>query len=160
MTTATTRQPISSQCSPPENSFRRSAWNGVQRVGVLITLGRCPKHTSRPIEERPSPPHEAPDRGFGLSAHSLWEIQKRFVEVRGDSRNLQPQKSRGEATMSTIKQDAQAARARAIAEALQASGARSLMQLLAESERHKEHLDRLCAKLEALPKVVKKKTRQ
>jgi hypothetical protein len=34
------------------------------------------------------------------------------------------------------------------------------MQLLAESERHKEHLDRLCAKLEALPKVVKKKTRQ
>src|SRR6478735_9296481 len=34
---------------PPENSFRRSGWNGVQRVGVLITLGRCPKHTSRPI---------------------------------------------------------------------------------------------------------------
>ena len=62
--------------------------------------------------------------------------------------------------MSTSKQDAQAARARAIAEALQASGARSLMELLAESERHKEHLDRLCAKLEALPKIVKKKTRQ
>ena len=40
--------------------------------------------------------------------------------------------------MSTSKQDAQAARARAIAEALQASGARSLMELLAESERHKE----------------------
>ena len=58
--------------------------------------------------------------------------------------------------MSTSKPDAQAARARAIAEALQASGARSLMELLAESERHKEHLDRLCAKLEALPKVVKK----
>ena len=57
--------------------------------------------------------------------------------------------------MSTSKQDAQAARARAIAEALQASGARSLMELLAESERHKEHL--LCAKLEALPKVVKKR---
>jgi hypothetical protein len=34
------------------------------------------------------------------------------------------------------------------------------MELLAESERHKEHLDRLCAKLEALPKIVKKKTRQ
>ena len=51
--------------------------------------------------------------------------------------------------MSTSKQEAQAARARAIAEALQASGARSLMELLAESERHKEHLDRLCAKLEA-----------
>jgi hypothetical protein len=63
-------------------------------------------------------------------------------------------------TMSTSKQDAQAARARAIAEALQASGARSLMELLAESERHKAHLDKLCAKLEALPKVVKKKTRQ
>jgi hypothetical protein len=62
--------------------------------------------------------------------------------------------------MSTSEQDAQAARARAIAEALQASGARSLMELLAESERHKEHLDRLCTKLEALPKVVKKKTRQ
>ena len=59
--------------------------------------------------------------------------------------------------MSTSKQDAQAARARAIAEALQASGARSLMELLAELERHKEHLDKLCAKLEALPKVVKKK---
>jgi predicted dehydrogenase len=56
--------------------------------------------------------------------------------------------------------EAQAERARAIAEALQASGARSLMELLAESERHKEHLDRLCAKLEALPKIVKKKTRQ
>ena len=65
-----------------------------------------------------------------------------------------------ELTVSTSKQDAQAARARAIAEALQASGARSLMELLAESERHKEHLDKLCAKLEALPKVVKKKTRQ
>ena len=62
--------------------------------------------------------------------------------------------------MSTSKQDAQAERARAIAEALQASGARSLMELLAELERHKEHLDRLCAKLEALPKIVKKKTRQ
>ena len=61
--------------------------------------------------------------------------------------------------MSTSKQDAQAARARAIAEALQASGARSLMELLAESERHKEHLEKLCAKLEALPKVVKKKRR-
>ena len=62
--------------------------------------------------------------------------------------------------MSTSKQDAQAERARAIAEALQASGARSLMELLAEPERHKEHLDKLCAKLEALPKIVKKKTRQ
>jgi uncharacterized membrane protein YqiK len=59
--------------------------------------------------------------------------------------------------MSTSKQHAQAERARAIAEALQASGARSLMELLAESERHKEHLDRLCAKLEALPKIVKKR---
>ena len=35
--------------------------------------------------------------------------------------------------MSTSKQHAQAERARAIAEALQASGARSLMELLAES---------------------------
>ena len=59
--------------------------------------------------------------------------------------------------MSTSKQDAQVERARAIAEALQASGARSLMELLAASERHKEHLDRLCAKLEALPKIVKKR---
>ena len=62
--------------------------------------------------------------------------------------------------MSTSKKDVETARARAIAEALQASGARSLTELLAEYERHKEHLDRLCAKLEALPKVVKKKTRQ
>ena len=62
--------------------------------------------------------------------------------------------------MTTSKQDAQAERARAIAEALQASGARSLMELLAEPERHNEHLDKLCAKLEALPKIVKKKTRQ
>jgi len=72
VTTATTRQPISSQCSRPENSFRRSAWNGVQRVGVLITLGRCPRRTSRPIEERPSPPHEAPASprpGLRLSAY-------------------------------------------------------------------------------------------
>ena len=60
----------------------------------------------------------------------------------------------------TLQPDVQAERARAIAEALQASGARSLMELLAESERHKEHLDKLCAKLEALPKIVKKKTRQ
>jgi uncharacterized membrane protein YqiK len=60
--------------------------------------------------------------------------------------------------MSTSRVDAEAARTRAIAEALQASGARSLMELLAESERHKEHLDKLCAKLEALPKVIKKKT--
>ena len=60
--------------------------------------------------------------------------------------------------MSTSRVDAEAARTRAIAEALQASGARSLMELLAESERHKEHLDKLCVKLEALPKVIKKKT--
>jgi uncharacterized membrane protein YqiK len=60
--------------------------------------------------------------------------------------------------MSTSRVDAEAARTRAIAEALQASGARSLMELLTESERHKEHLDKLCAKLEALPKVIKKKT--
>jgi uncharacterized membrane protein YqiK len=62
--------------------------------------------------------------------------------------------------MSTSKQEAQAARARAIAEALQASGARSLTELLADHEKHQEHLDKLCAKLEALPKVIKKKTRQ
>jgi uncharacterized membrane protein YqiK len=62
--------------------------------------------------------------------------------------------------MSTSKMDAEAARARAIAEALQASGARNLMELLSDHERHKEHLDKLCAKLEALPKVIKKKTRQ
>ena len=31
------------------------------------------------------------------------------------------------------------------------------MELLAESERHKEHLGKLCAKLEALPKIVKKR---
>jgi hypothetical protein len=58
------------------------------------------------------------------------------------------------------KMDVEAARALAIAEALRASGARSLTELLDDHERHKEHLDRLCAKLEALPKVVKKKTRQ
>ena len=63
-----------------------------------------------------------------------------------------------EVTMSTSRVDAEAARTRAIAEALQASGARSLMELLAKLERHKEHLDKLCAKLEALPKVIKKKT--
>ena len=38
--------------------------------------------------------------------------------------------------------------------------ARSLTELLADHERHKEHLDKLCAKLEALPKVIKKKTQQ
>ena len=59
--------------------------------------------------------------------------------------------------MSTSKIDAEAARARAIAEALKASGARSLRELLDDHERHKDHLDRLCAKLEALPKVVKKR---
>jgi hypothetical protein len=58
------------------------------------------------------------------------------------------------------KMDVEAARALAIAEALRASGARSLTELLDDHERHKEHLDRLCAKLETLPKVVKKKTRQ
>jgi hypothetical protein len=62
--------------------------------------------------------------------------------------------------MSTSKTDVEAARARAIAEALRASGARSLTEILDDHERHKEHLDRLCAKLEALPKVIKKKTRQ
>ena len=58
------------------------------------------------------------------------------------------------------KMDVEAARALAIAEALRASGARSLTELLDDHERHKEHLDRLCAKLEALPKVIKKKTRR
>jgi hypothetical protein len=58
------------------------------------------------------------------------------------------------------KMDVEAARALAIAEALRASGARSLTELLDDHERHKEHLDTLCAKLETLPKVVKKKTRQ
>ena len=62
--------------------------------------------------------------------------------------------------MSTSKTDVEAERARAIAEALKASGARSLTELLDDHERHKEHRDRLCAKLEALPKVIKKKTRQ
>jgi hypothetical protein len=89
---------------------------------------------------------------------------KKRLRAKGDSRILPasfalPQQTK-ELTMSTSKQDAQAERARAIAEALQASGARSLMELLAASERHKEHLDRLCAKLEALPKIVKKKMRQ
>ena len=51
-----------------------------------------------------------------------------------------------------------AERGRVIDEALKASGAGSL-ELLAEPERNKEHIDKLCAKLEALPKVVKKKTR-
>ena len=55
------------------------------------------------------------------------------------------------------KMDVEAARALAIAEALSASGARSLTELLDDRERHKEHLDRLCAKPEALPKVVKKR---
>jgi hypothetical protein len=105
---------------------------------------------------------DAATKGF---RDSLWEIQKSGLGDRGDSRIVPasfalPQQYTKELTMSTSKQDAQAARARAIAEALQASGARSLMELLAESERHKEHLDRLCAKLEALPKIVKKKTRQ
>ena len=59
--------------------------------------------------------------------------------------------------MSASKMDVEAARARAIAEALKASGARSLTELLDDHERHKEHLDRLCAKLEALPKLVKKR---
>jgi len=49
------------------------------------------------------------------------------------------------------------ASARAIAEALKASGARSLNELLADHERHKQHLDELCAKLEALPRVIKKR---
>ena len=62
--------------------------------------------------------------------------------------------------MSTSKMDAEAARDRAIAEALKASGARNLTELLADHERHKEHFDKLCAKLEALPKVIKKKTQQ
>jgi len=62
--------------------------------------------------------------------------------------------------MSTSKMDAEAARTRAIAEALKASGARSLNELLADHERHKQHLDELCAKLEALPRVIKKKARQ
>jgi hypothetical protein len=61
--------------------------------------------------------------------------------------------------MSTSKTDVEAARARAIAEALRASGARSLTELLDDHERHKEHLDRLRAKLETLPKG-KKKTQQ
>ena len=61
--------------------------------------------------------------------------------------------------MSTSKVDAETTRAQAIAEALKASGARSLPQLLSDHE-HKEHLDKLCAKLEALPKVIKKKARQ
>ena len=56
--------------------------------------------------------------------------------------------------------DAETTRAQAIAEALKASGARSLDELISDHERHKEHLDKLCAKLEALPKVIKKKTRQ
>ena len=59
--------------------------------------------------------------------------------------------------MNTSKTDVEAARARAIAEALRASGARSLTELIGDHERHKEHLDRLCTKLEALPKVIKKK---
>ena len=62
--------------------------------------------------------------------------------------------------MSTSKTGVEAARALAIADALGASGARSLTELLDDHERHKEHLDRHCAKLETLPKVVKKKTRQ
>ena len=59
--------------------------------------------------------------------------------------------------MNTSKTDVEAARARAIAEALRASGARSLTELIGDHERHKEHLDRLCTKLEALPKVIKKR---
>ena len=59
--------------------------------------------------------------------------------------------------MSTSEMDAEAARDRAIAEALQASGASSLSELLADHERYKEQLDDLCAKLEALPRVIKKR---
>ena len=100
---------------------------------------------------------------LSLSPHNLWEIQKSglgteatLVSFRRPLLSLSAI-TKG-LTMSTSRVDAEAARTRAIAEALQASGARSLMELLAESERHKEHLDKLCAKLEALPKVIKKKT--
>lgn len=58
--------------------------------------------------------------------------------------------------MSTSK-TAEAARAHAIDEALKASGARTLMELLANHETHRQLLDTLCAKLEALPRVVKKR---
>jgi hypothetical protein len=58
--------------------------------------------------------------------------------------------------MCTSKVDAETTRAQAIAEALKASGARSLPQLLSDHE-HKARLDKLCAKLEALPKVIKKR---
>ena len=59
--------------------------------------------------------------------------------------------------MSTSKQDAQAARARAIAEALQASGARSLMELLAESERHKDILIGFAPSSKPYPRWSKKR---
>jgi hypothetical protein len=59
--------------------------------------------------------------------------------------------------MNTSKLEVGAERIRAIDEALRASGARSLMELLAEPERNKEHIDKLCAKLEALPKVGSQK---
>jgi hypothetical protein len=59
--------------------------------------------------------------------------------------------------MSTSKVEAEAARTRAIAEALKASGARSLNELLADHERHKQQLDELCSKLEALPRVNQEK---
>jgi hypothetical protein len=55
--------------------------------------------------------------------------------------------------MSTSKMAAKAALARAT----KASGARSLTEQLSDHERHKQHLDKLCAKLEALPKVIKKR---
>jgi hypothetical protein len=99
---------------------------------------------------------------LSLSPHNLWEIQKSGLGTEATLVSFRRPLLFSAITkgpiMSTSRVDAEAARTRAIAEALQASGARSLMELLAESERHKEHLDKLCAKLEALPKVIKKKT--
>ena len=89
--------------------------------------------------------------------------EKRVHEVFGDSLSLCIFRcffAQKEIFMSTSEMDAEAARDRAIAEALQASGASSLSELLADHERYKEQLDDLCAKLEALPRVIKKKTRQ
>ena len=58
--------------------------------------------------------------------------------------------------MSTSK-TAEAARAHAIDEALKARGARTLIELLADHATHRQLLDTLCATLEALWTVVKKR---
>jgi hypothetical protein len=107
------------------------------------------------------PPRPRRAEGF---RRSLWEIQKSGLGARGDShifRRPLLSLSNHKGTHHEHKQAGRPGGARPRNRGGTSSKWREiLMELLAESERHKEHLDRLCAKLEALPKVVKKKTRQ